>query len=600
MKKYLFICTLIVLYFINTACASEDSLKFPKIDRKPKPAYQGRGKIKNIPRFDPNSDNTFQVDLRGCDLSQIDLHNLKEDLTHADFDDKTVWPALEKMPPGFDYRKIMEIGKNPGLGLREIHKQGITGKNIGIAIIDNPLLVDHQEYADRVRLYEEINVMEMKEAEDGRGDRAHMHGTAVVSIAAGKTLGVAPGADIYYIGAWPFVFHDGKVITDFKARAVAVNRILEINSRLPENRKIRVISMSIGWDASQSGYKEISQAAEKAKQAGMLFICSSTEEIHGFRFHGLGRKLFANPDDFNSYEPGLWWAKKFYENYSSGYFVNRLLVPMDSRTTAGPTGVNDYVFYSQGGWSWSIPYIAGMYALCCQADPDITPGRFWALALKTGLTIDLQRDDKNIKFGRILSPAALITAVKTGEPVDETVVKPQMEKFGRSDKSTPSIPVFQKDFISKIAQLDMNRGSYEDVITIFGAPLYYSTDTGTADGNNLPLKYAMFYSDDFIVGIMDNRIRFVKMKRQGYLFEGKIGVGSSYDDVMGFFGPPGRIVKNESKSKISETDVLYQDVDGVKGRFFYQSKKYRVAVWMMNDTVIEMTILGSVVLSENK
>jgi hypothetical protein len=36
-----------------------------------------------------------------------------------------------------------------------MHAQGITGQGVGIAIIDNPLLVDHEEYAGRLRLYEE-------------------------------------------------------------------------------------------------------------------------------------------------------------------------------------------------------------------------------------------------------------------------------------------------------------------------------------------------------------------------------------------------------------------------------------------------------------
>jgi hypothetical protein len=85
---------------------------------------------------------------------------------------------------------------------------------------------------------------------------------------------------------------------------------------------------------------------------------------------------------------------------------------MDSRTTASPTGTADYVFYRQGGWSWSIPYIAGMYALAVQVKPDITPEEFWDTALKTGKTIQLQHDGKEYEFGVILDPQALIAALK--------------------------------------------------------------------------------------------------------------------------------------------------------------------------------------------
>ena len=50
--------------------------------------------------------------------------------------------------------------------------------------------MDHVEYRDRLRLYEEIHC----------SDRvAQMHGAAVASIAVGKTVGVAPEAELYFI-----------------------------------------------------------------------------------------------------------------------------------------------------------------------------------------------------------------------------------------------------------------------------------------------------------------------------------------------------------------------------------------------------------------
>ena len=135
--------------------------------------------------------NPFQVDLRARDLSKLDLRGSLDDLMYATFDDKTVWPAPDQMPTGFDWQKIMELGRNPGLGVRRLHEKGITGRGVKIAIIDQPLLVDHQEYAGRVRLYEEIDLQ-------GQPKPA-MHGAAVASIALGKTVGVAPEAELYYI-----------------------------------------------------------------------------------------------------------------------------------------------------------------------------------------------------------------------------------------------------------------------------------------------------------------------------------------------------------------------------------------------------------------
>jgi hypothetical protein len=308
------------------------------------------------------------------------------------------------MPAGFDPQKMMEIGKDPGLGMRALHEQGITGKGIGIAIVDQPLLVDHQEYKDRIRLYEEISVLP--------GSKAAMHGAAVTSIAVGKNIGVAPEADLYYIGSWTGDWEPetNNFTWNFKYYAQAIHRILELNQSLPEDQKIRVIAMQIGWSPDQAGYEEITAAVEEAKKAGVFVISSSLSETHGLNFHGLGREPLAAPNEFSSYEPGLWWQQQFFDR---GSLSNTLLVPMDSRTTASPTGTEDYVFYREGGWSWSIPYLAGMYTLAAQVNPDITPEQFWDVALKTGKTIPIKHDGKEYQFGVILDPQALVEEIKS-------------------------------------------------------------------------------------------------------------------------------------------------------------------------------------------
>ncbi|MCX7000724.1 MAG: peptidase S8, partial [Candidatus Sumerlaeota bacterium] len=85
----------------------------------------GRGRIASLPSFHPNSQKDWQVDLRSCDLSTLDVRDRLSDLLQADFDTSTVWPA--QLPPKFDVRRIMELGKNPGLGLKDVHRKGITG-----------------------------------------------------------------------------------------------------------------------------------------------------------------------------------------------------------------------------------------------------------------------------------------------------------------------------------------------------------------------------------------------------------------------------------------------------------------------------------------
>jgi hypothetical protein len=375
---------------------------FPKIDRSPPPAESDRGPLGSLPHRESESFNPFQVDLREHDLSALDLRSSIDDLLFAIFDDRTVWPDRDRLPAEFDPDEIMALGVNPGLGVRQLHDAGITGRGVGIAMIDQVLLTTHVEYSDRLRLYEEISVDPWVEAQ--------MHGPAVASIAVGSTVGVAPEADLYYIATWIFDTGapDDQDRTNYAYYTQAVRRILEINGQLPDHRKIRVISVSAGWGPGRRGYEEMTAAVDAAVQTGLLVVSASIDETHGFVFSGLGRDPLSDPDDSASYTPGLFWADGFWAGAQS---VEGIGVPMDSRGTASPTGDTDYVFYSAGGESWSIPYIAGLYALACQVNPAITPEEFWAAAQATGRTRIIRANGLDLPLGPIVDPLALMRAV---------------------------------------------------------------------------------------------------------------------------------------------------------------------------------------------
>ena len=344
------------------------------------------------------------MDLRTQDLSQLDLHNSLNDLLYANFDDRTVWPPASKMPFGFVPRRIMDLGKNPGLGVDSLHARGITGQNIGIAIIDLPLLVDHVEYRDQLRLYEELFFRD-----ESYQLPADMHGPAVASIAVGKTTGVAPQADFYYLAVDLATGQDasGNYQYDFSKAAQAIRRILEINQQLPADRKIRVISMSFGWASSFAGYEAITAAVAEARAQGMFVVCAypTMEQTYGFKLYGLERSPLADPDRFVSYSRAHFC--ELTPNFPACQ-PGTLLVPMSSRTTASPMGKDEYVFYRMGGESWTIPYLAGIYALAAQVDPLITPERFWELALQTGVKINITGSAGSYQLEPILNPVGLI------------------------------------------------------------------------------------------------------------------------------------------------------------------------------------------------
>ncbi|MBZ9686915.1 S8 family serine peptidase [Clostridium estertheticum] len=354
------------------------------------------------------------LDLRDSDLSNVNLSQNSAELNNSSFSTHTKWP--KKMPESFKPDTILELGKNQGLGIRKLNNEGIDGRGINIAIVDQPLLVDHEQYKDQIKFYDES---------DCEGE-ASMHGPAMTSIAVGKTIGVAPKAKLYYVGCYNFNTKENNSKIDFIGVAKAVDRILEINKTLIEKDKIRVLSISVGWCPNNKGYKEMNQAVERAKEAGIFVISANIFETYNnkFWYYGVDREPMADPEKQSSYKPHKWsnwisfiaaipgFAKYYEEKYNKLEAKEILLVPMCSKTYASFEGVKDYSFNRIGGWSSVEPYLAGLYALSCQVKPNITPELFWSTALKTGDTMEIRNEGKETKTGKLINPIKLIEALK--------------------------------------------------------------------------------------------------------------------------------------------------------------------------------------------
>ena len=375
----------------------------------------GTGLVRDVPAVNGSSIteplnglDAFDIRWLNCPkyLDANQLKNLKAAVPNITFNSDTVWP--KGMPSGYNPCAIMETGKNPGLGVHALHSKGITGKGVSIAIIDQILFTGHQEYKDNLALYEEIHV--------APGEEAAMHGSAVASIAVGKTCGVAPDAKLFYWAAnleKDYDTQDGSDahIAYADGLAVAIDRMLEVNNNLPKDEKIRVLSISRGFsDLQDAGVQTLIKAIKRAQDAGIFVITTSSSAYSDFMstsFAGLGKTdLTANPDNLSTYTLG-----RPAQNYADG-LLNRLLLPMDDRTTADPSGKADYAFYSEGGASWIVPYIAGLYALSAQVKADITPQLFWKTAIDTSSQLTVTINNKQYTFNHVINPTKLIASLK--------------------------------------------------------------------------------------------------------------------------------------------------------------------------------------------
>ena len=328
---------------------------------------------------------TWGYDLRYRDAREADLSVVK-DWNEISFSSDTVWP--DDLPEGFSPEDILENNKNPGLSIRDLHQQGYTGKGVSIAIIDQGLYTGHEEYAGNLKSYEMIHCGDLG---------ATLHGAAVSSIAVGKTVGVAPEANLYYIGSTFGHFTDDGFVFDASIMADCILRVCEMNRHLSQEDRIRVISISRGYLKSDSGCEALQTAIRKADEQGILVLTVSTELTYQCNLQGLHRSYFDDPDDPASYRLPQGTAIDF----SSPDIV---CVPRGSRAYASWNGPQDYEIVYNGGMSWAVPWLAGFYALCCQAKPEITPAEFIEVITHTTQTVSLSSGGR----ANIIDPAAVI------------------------------------------------------------------------------------------------------------------------------------------------------------------------------------------------
>ncbi len=342
-------------------------------------------------------------DLRGADLREMDLSGLENGLFSADFDTYTQWPKA--LPESFDPARLLDLGKDPGLGLRTLHERGITGKGVGIAIIDQTLLVEHREYGDRLRLYQEYHGM----AENS----ASTHGPAVASIALGQTVGAAPEALLYFIADDVGTGEGEDFVRDMTYYAEDVDRLTVFNKTLPEDEKIRVISMSVGWMPDTPGAEELEAAISRAREAGIAVVCVNSRDPLLEPWMGMGRRRYGSYNNRGDLRPGAFWADQLYSGEYRGSDGSLLLAPMDRRTTASPAGEDVYAYFAEGGMSWVCPYVAGLYALACQVKPDVTYEEFLSAAQATARPISIWKDGTEYPYGKAVDPAALLSELET-------------------------------------------------------------------------------------------------------------------------------------------------------------------------------------------
>ncbi len=330
-------------------------------------------------------------------MSDRDLRNASAAvLMTTTFDSTTAWPKTDRLPADFNPEKLLEDSKDPGLGIRKLHQEGIDGRGVTVAILDQALsdesgkIMPHSEYADRIVTYEEYG--------DARAEGVSMHGPAVTSLLVGKECGTAPGAGLVY-KALPPMRH-------FGLWAKALSKIIESNKAEDSTRKVRVVSCSIGYDIRhpEPDLDEWISAIQQAEESGIIVVHVSGKNLLTF----IGGGAPAKKDDIESYDRALFLKEADgldAYNDQDAHWSDILIVPSDYRTKASCEGKDVYMYNGKGGMSWSVPYLAGVFALALQVNPKLT-GLEIGNAIRATASI-------NSKGYKILNPKAAIEVIRS-------------------------------------------------------------------------------------------------------------------------------------------------------------------------------------------
>jgi serine protease AprX len=314
-------------------------------------------------------------------IYQVNKYNADDIITFT-FNEGTVFKGNEQLQD-----EIMNNGKNPGLGIKELHKEGITGKGINVAIIDQNLLLHHPEFDGKIEKYYDTGC----EQDVNTGS---MHAPAVTSILVGNTVGVAPDAKVYFAAAPSW---NG----DSEFYANGLYWIIDENKRLPDDKKIRVVSVSAAPSGEGSPFTKNQnmwdEAVLAAQDEGILVLDCRDNEVTG-----IIAPAFYNPE----YPEDV---SKCAGGFPTSSFVippSYIGVPTSYRTVAEEyeEGSPSYQYTGQGGLSWGIPYAAGVLALGWQVNPNLDDDQMVRILLET---CSVANDGSHI-----INPIAFVNAIK--------------------------------------------------------------------------------------------------------------------------------------------------------------------------------------------
>ncbi len=278
----------------------------------------------------------------GCDLTNIafdpELYNDKDIRLIA-------ISTTTKLPDNHPFKYINEESiYHVDKDIQKLHKQGIDGTNINIAIIDNCFKAVPKEIKNSLYSYKKM--FDAKESS--------FHGSVVSCQLGGENLGIAPKSKLYFYAT------PEKNQRDFNI--AALKDIINLNE---QGADIRIVSISA---AAQTHSPEYPKLKEKLAAQGCYIIDSVV--FANSNFTSINKDPISNEYYFSPWQDGDTHSKRM------GVLAGGKMLPLIETE-------NEYLYCGWAAFSWAIPCLAGIFALALQVNPNLTYDEFVTLAWET-------------------------------------------------------------------------------------------------------------------------------------------------------------------------------------------------------------------------
>ena len=263
------------------------------------------------------------------------------------------------------------------IGLQEsVWENGLTGKNITVAVIDTGIFGNHSAFtddgkllwSDRIIKYFDLITNTSDIPQDNNG-----HGTWVASILGGNCSdyqGVAPGVKLVILRIF-----DSSGETNVSVFENAINWVLQ-NKDIYD---IRIVSMSFGAKPEVDNIFQIAylqQIVRKLVDKGILVVAAAGNDGSPVQSDGVGTINSPASDKKVLAVGGVDYDGELYQYSSKGPSFEFTKKPDICAPAVGIYGadtdfLDDYIFRS--GTSGATPFVAGLAALMLEKKDTLTP-----------------------------------------------------------------------------------------------------------------------------------------------------------------------------------------------------------------------------------